>query len=275
LLVATSEKKSFALSVLGKEFPIVVLDVETLDSKPLGLWDEPIVSFSISLPTDTITAWDAPTACFITESIDEERELLELLRKILWSNRKSLWAGHNISYQYKYICQEMSWPCGYDLPKIRKRGNLRGIDFGFLQKIPVFDSMDEGFKHYDHSAHNRQWNGEKQRILRCEHIEEDFNIVRPPWLPKLGPQVRDHYLKYLETGDLKLLQTISQYNACDTIIESIITKIFLHSLNGCNSSLKIISPLKRCAHIPRAFPIESNPTWQRFTAAELERINNV
>jgi len=274
MLIATSENAENVMSMLGKESHIIVLDLETLDSKPLGLWDEPIVSFSMSLPPDSITVWDAPTFCFVTESTDEERKLLELLRNILWTNRNSILCGHNISYQYKYISQEMSWSNGYDLPKILKRGSLYGIDFDFLQKISVFDSMDEAFKHYDHSAHSRQWNGEKQRILRCEHLEEDFRIVRPQWLPKLGPRVRDYYHKYLATKKLQLLRMISLYNACDTLVESIITKIFLHSLDGCNGTSKIISPLNKCIHIPQDFNLESNSTWVRLNNAKLFKMKN-
>jgi hypothetical protein len=271
----SSERAEFVASLLRQKFEIVVLDVETLDSKPLTLWNEPIVSFSISLPSDSIKVWDAPTICFVTENTDEEPRLLELLRKILCAQRKSIIAGHNISYRYKYISQKVPWICGYDLPKIQKRGMIHGIDFNFLQKIQVFDSMDEAFQHYDHSAHNRQWNGEKQRILRCEHIEEDFNIVRPKWLPKLGHRVRDFYFEFLRTGKMQHLKIISQYNACDTIVESIITKIFLHSLNGCNVRSKMVSPVKRCQHIPRTFLIESNSSWQRFKTAKLTRIDKV
>ena len=166
----------------------------------------------------------------------------------------------------------MSWPCGYDLPKVGKRGSLYGIDFDFIQKTQVFDSMDEAFKHYDHSAHNRQWNGGKQRILRCEHIEEDFSIARPLWLQKLGSKVREYYFEYLKTGKLDPLQTISLYNACDTLVESIIAKIFLHILNGCSSSSKLISPINKCKHIPQSFQIESNPTWRKLQNAKLLKI---
>jgi len=252
----------------------MILDVESLDSRPLGLWDEPIISFSISIPSSSITVWDAPTTCFIAENIGEEPKLLKLIRKIIWVNRKSTIAGHNISLRFKHISKEISWPCGYDLPKILKRGIRYGVDFNFVTKVPVFDSMDEAFLNYDHSAHNHLWKGEKQRILGCEHIEEDFNIVRPQWLPKLGPKVRDYYNEYLKNGKVDILKTISQYNACDTIVESIITKIFLHSLNECSACSKIVSPTRKCAHIPSTFSVESNPTWRRLKNATLARIQN-
>lgn len=270
MLALTSEKSGFAPSMLTEKFPTIVVDIETLDSKPLRLWNEPIISFSVSLPNNSIEDWDAPTVCFICEQKTEESKLLELLRKFLRINEESVLAGHNISHQFK---NRLPWKDGYDLPKIRRRGSLHGLDFSFLENVQVFDSMDEAFENYDHSTHNRQFNGEKQRVLQCEHIEADFNIQRPEWLPKMGSKVRDYYLQYLESGEFDLLKKIILYNACDTIIESTIAKIFLHCLDGSCSDSKLISPVKRCVHIPERFPIESHPTWRRLKTADVIKIS--
>ena len=265
MIYSTSEKSPMFTNSL-KRSEILVLDIETLDSKILQLWDEPIISFSMSFPTNVSTNWEAPTICYSAESPEEECELLLLLHNFLVKNRDMTIAGHNVSWQFK---NGLPWKMDMICRKIFKRGLLYDIDFSFVKTLKVFDSMDEAFERYDHSCHKRYFNGREQKVLRCEHIEQDFDIVRPHWLPKLGSQVRQLYEDYLATGNNSLLQTINLYNSCDTLVESIITKIFAHCMT-CNSDRSgVISPAKKCSHIPGNFLIDSNPTWKRIVNSKL------
>jgi hypothetical protein len=262
----TSEKEGSAENIFVEKSPLVVLDIETLDNKQLKLWNEPIVSFSISTPDESMSNWNIPTYTYICEEPAEERKLLEMIQKLLLANKDSTLAGHNISCKYK---NALPWKDGYDLPKIQNRATKYGIDFHFLKGIIVFDTMDVAYEKYDHSTHNRQFNGQKQKVLGCEHIENDFNILRPKWLPKLGPKIREHYLQYLHYGKHDQLKKIALYNASDTLIESIITKIFLHQLKGeCKDDSSIISPKKRCPHIPESFSIIEHPAFIKLITTD-------
>ena len=265
-----SEKESLARNILFKKFPAIVLDIEALDNKELNLWDEPIISFSVSMPDNTMGNWSPPTVTCICEEPAEERSLLEMLHRFLWANKESTLAGHNISYKYK---NNLPWKGGYDLPKIQSRAVKYELDFDFLRGITVYDTMDEAYEKYDHSTHNRRFNGQKQRVLRCEHIESDFNIQRPIWLPKLGPKIREYYLMYLNYGKQEQLKKIALYNASDTIIESIITKIFTHQSTGdCNDCSKTISSKNKCFHVPESFRILDNPTFIKLMTTDLVRV---
>lgn len=259
MIITLSESKKEFKQIL-RESQLLVLDIETLDSKASQLWNEPIISFSISLANRN-TTWDVPTLCYTAESVDEEYDLLLKLQKILVSNQDKTIAGHNVSWEFK---NRLPWKNGYDLPKIYKRGLINGLDFYFVKNLRVFDSMDEAFANYDHSCKPRYFNGLPQKVLRCEHIEEDFQILRPDWLPKLGPQVRAIFEDYVKTGDSSLLRTIHLYNACDSIVESIIMKIFTHYIEGtCDMSGRITAKNK-CRHIPKGYLIDQNATWVKI-----------
>jgi hypothetical protein len=114
---------------------------------------------------------------------------------------------------------------------------------------------------------------EKQKVLACEHMENDFNIQRPKWLPKLGLKMRELYLQYLHQGQIENLMKIALYNASDTIIESVITKIFLHQSTGaCYNSSKYFSPKNKCIHIPEAFKIVEHTTFIKLMTTDFFRI---
>lgn len=266
----TSEDESFIQNITNVSHPLIALDIETLDSGQLNLWDEPIISFSVSLPDSSIENWDAPTVTFICEERTEEKRLLETLAAFLETNKKATISGHNISWMFK---NNLPWNQGYDLPKIQSRASNYDLSLSFLQNLTVFDTMDEAYEKYDHSTHNLQHKGEKQKLLRCTHIENDFGIQRPTWLPKLGPKVRETYRQYQKENKRYLLKKIALYNATDTIVESIITKIFLHHINSdCNSKSKKISPLNKCPHIPKKFIIENNSAFSRIANADFTKI---
>jgi RNase_H superfamily len=270
LRAITSEKENFLQSIAEINCPLIALDIETLDNRQLNLWNEPIISFSISLSDLSTENWDAPTATFISEEPAEENRLLEILGNILEANKQAVVAGHNISTSFK---NSLPYKQGYDLPKIQNRAAHHNLDFRFVQNLSVYDTMDEAYENYDHSTHNLQYNGQKQRLLKCTHIENDFGIQRPKWLPKLGPKVRETYRQYQRENKPYLLKKIALYNASDTIIESIITKIFLHhKTSNCNLQTKNISPLNRCEHIPQNFPIEQNPSFARISNADFIKI---
>jgi hypothetical protein len=266
--VLSSESAGFLDQILDKRFSSLVLDIESLDNNLL--FDEPIVSFSVSFPTESMGDWRSPTVTYICEYLAEEKQLLIMLSKLLWAYRESLVAGHNISCFYKNI---LHWKSGYDLPKIWKRAKFHDLNLDFIKNIRVFDTMDEAYLNYDHSIHNRRFDGKVQKILSCVQIENDFQIQRPRWLPKLGLKVRQHYLQYLVDRKTDQIKKLALYNASDTIIESIITKIFLHQSGGiCDAFSNTISPLKKCHHVPQRFVLIENPTFIKLMTTSLSRI---
>jgi len=244
-----------------RDTDVVVLDVETLDCFALGLWNEPIISYSLAfLDTTDLEGGNFRIEGCISESVEEEGLLLATLGGKLASHPQVLLVGHNISHSFKYI---KAWNRGYDIPKIIKRSSVHGLDLSFLESMKVFDLMDVAFQYYDHTTHNLTWNGEKQRILKSEFIEEQLRIIRPTGFQKMGHEVRQIYENYVRTGNRSILQRILLYNCCDVAVESVIFKIFHHLLNKCRKGT--ISFGARCQHIPDATVIGSLPAWTRLS----------
>jgi len=238
----------------------VTLDLETLDSRAFKLWNEPIISFSVSGVRPDVDDWTFPTFGAIVESTDEERQLLELIRRVILQLKGFPLAGHNICLRYANI--DNGWQHGYDLPKIQGRGSLHGVHFSFLKNLKVFDTMDIAYAHYNHEERARLTGMPVKRILSSLDIEGDLNIVRPNGVPKLGPQVRDFFKTYAQSSDRILLQQILRYNCSDTLVESIIAKVFFHRLK-CRHG--VVGPKTTCNHLPIKFYMDENPSWRTLS----------
>jgi hypothetical protein len=250
----------------------VTLDIETMDSRPLGLWEEPIVSYAVSFPSGPVSGIKCPTVGLIAESPLEEAALVSHLISILTICRKHgiTLCGHNISYSYKHVPDVAPWKNGYDLPKIMKRAFHHGLNPCFIPQLEVFDTMDMGVVRYNHCQHNRVTPiGTKQRILGIQQIEEDFNIIRPKGQQKLGPLVREFYLEYLKEKNSGRLNQILLYNCVDSITESIVSKLFIHCMEECHTKSGLISPRTPCAHIPPAFRLDQMPEWKALSNSRM------
>jgi hypothetical protein len=250
------------------------LDIETMDSKMVGLWNEPIVSYAISFPSGSIASLHCPTYGSVIHNLREEPKLLEQLITILGvcKNHRIIICGHNVICSYKHVQKVASWKSGYDLPKIMKRASRHGMNSGFLPDLKVFDTMDVVVVSYDHHQHDRTlYTGAKQMILGLQAIENDFDIIRPEGQEKLGPVVREIYMEYLKTTDLAKLKQILLYNCVDSLVESIVTSVFCHCINECKQTHKLVSPRSRCSHIPNEFPLERMPEWEILSSSNFSK----
>jgi hypothetical protein len=115
--------------------------------------------------------------------------------------------------------------------------------------------------------------GTKQRILGIQHIEEDFNIIRPKGQEKLGPLVREFYLEYLKKKNSARLNQILLYNCVDSITESIVSKLFMHCMEECQTKSGLISPRTPCAHIPPAFRLDQMPEWKALSSSGMVKFS--
>jgi hypothetical protein len=260
-MLGIASSSDFVAEILRAKPLCVTLDLETLDSGALRLWNQPIVSFSVSGVGPGIHDWTFPTFGAIVESTDEEQQLLELIRQVILRLKQFPLAGHNICLRYANI--DNGWEHGYDLPKIQGRGGLHGVDFSFLQNLKVFDTMDVAYAHYDHEERARLTRMPIKRILSSLDIERDLNIIRPTEVPKLGPQVRDFFKTYEQSSDKIVLQKILRYNCSDTLAESIIAKVFFHRLK-CRHG--VVGPKTSCNHLPIKFHLDENPSWRTLLA---------
>lgn len=243
--------------------PKITLDIETLDSKSLQLWNEPIVSFSLSFVSDDYISSkvlvDFPTSAFGITDVNEEKNLLMRLKEILTKfPRNSVIIGHNVSYELE--CKRIiGWdPKGYDIPKILTRSKLFNLNLDFIKEFETYDTMDIAYLKFNHKEHGKLISsGEPKKFLRSDELEEFFNIKRPKNLPKLGALVREYFEK-------KKYKEILLYNCSDTIIESIFYRLFEHKLNFCKQNNGLISFKKNCEHIPKIIKVEDVGTWKRL-----------
>lgn len=247
---------------------VLTLDVETLDSKVLGLWNEPLVSYAVSFHSGPLVKLRCPTYGSIIQRLDEEPTLLDELIGLLRACEKHgiVVCGHNVSYAYKHVQSVAPWASGYDLPKIVKRASAHELEARFVPELKVFDTMDIAVVSYDHNQHDLTLpSGIKQRILGLQRIENDFNIIRPNGQEKLGPIVREVYTEYLRTRNPDKLRQILVYNCVDSIVESIVSSIFDHCISHCKLTKRIVSPKSRCPHIPQEFRIENMSEWSTLS----------
>lgn len=260
MIEISSESTAILDFIRNRSYSKITLDIETLDSAPLKLWNEPIVSFSLSfvpdIPLPIVTNF--PTFGFCIQSTDEEKTLLLKLKEIFNNFDKAITIlGHNVSYEVecKDVCG-FSNSHGYDIPKILKRSRLFGIDLHFIKEFETYDTMDIAFFKMDHEEHGKiNRIGKLKKILKCDELEEFFNIERPQSIPKLGPLVRDYFAE-------KKYKEILLYNCSDTIIETIIYRIFEHKLNFCKQESGLISFKNNCEHIPKIIRIDKLETWK-------------
>lgn len=277
MLSISSSDSSLGDLLAELDVSMVTLDIETLDSRDLNRWNEPIISFSMSIiPKSDGIPFDLPTLVYILEDIEEEKALLQLLSSTLSDLREYTFTGHNISLELEFK-KSLGWSRtgGYDFPKILSRERYHGLPLTPLEDLKIFDTIEIAYFAYTHDEHNRLTpSGDKKRVLGSVVIEEDFNITRPKDLPKLGPRVRDYFLRYANNGDATALNTIIQYNACDTLVESIISSIFHHQLYCCKNKNGLISFKNKCSHIPSMIEIEALSIWQKLISSEVEQVDD-
>ena len=233
--------------------------IETLDSKPLGLWNEPIVSFSLAfIPDDHKVITHFPTFGFCIESPYEEKELLKKLGAVLDRlNKRDVIVGHSVSCELK-CKKDLGWQyCqGYDLPKVLARSKNFGVNLDFIRNFRTYDIMDVAYGSFRHSDHGKlDSNGNPKKLLSVEELEDFFNIIRPKNAPKLGPKVRNYFAE-------RKIKEILLYNSSDAIIEAIIHNIFEHKMNVCRAKDGLISFKDNCAHIPNPIEISKLRTWK-------------
>lgn len=253
-----SENKDILDFLKDKNYRKITLDIETLDSSILELWNEPVISFSVTfIPNNPNITTHFPTFGFCAESEKEEKDLLSQLVDILNKlNNKSTLVGHNIAYELE--CKKKGgWShfSGYDIPKILNRSKLFDLNLEVIKKFKTYDTMDVAYLNFKHSDHGILRNGQPKKILSSEELENLFRIVRPKNIPKLGPKVRD----YFKDGRL---DEILLYNCSDTLIETIFYTIFEHKLNVCKNKECLISHKDNCNHIPQIIEIQKLGTWK-------------
>lgn len=240
----SSESQNIFEFIERNNYPLVTLDIETLDSKQSKLWNEPIISFSLSFvssskPTQVLDNF--PTFCFGISDTKKEFDLLSLLREIFSRLPKNtVIVGHNISPELK--CKKIEgWHNyeGYDIPKILKRGELLSLNMSIIKKFNVYDTLQVAYDILDHTAHGIKYKDifsgkfKIKKILKSEELEKILNIQRPKDIPKLGSDVRIFFKN-------KKYREILLYNSSDTIVESIFYRIFesQSSKNRCQISFK-------------------------------------
>ena len=252
---------------------MATLDIETMDSKELRLWNEPVVSYSFSVFSGSPAQFSCPTFGAVTESLEQEDTLLSELLSFLRACHKHgiTLCGHNVNYSHKYLPTiAASKKEGFDLPKITKRASAYSLKTDFVPSIKTFDTMDLAVRYYDHSQHNHvSPYGEKQRWLGLPTLESDLNIIRPEGSKKLGSQVRDIYLSYLATGDQSKLKEIMLYNCVDSISGSIVARIFNLCVNECGRCNGLVPPRDRCNRIPAKFRIGRMNEWRQLCRCQL------
>lgn len=256
-----SEKNDVYEYIKNHNITKVTLDIETMDSKSSisNLRIEPIVSFSLSfIPDDSNVISDFPTFAFAIEDINEELNLLILLRDIFQSLPvETIIVGHNVSFELpcKIECRFKNTH-GFDIPKILARSSKHDLDLDFLKNFKNYDTMEVAYRYIIHSEHKiLNKGGHLKKFLSSVELESFFNIRRPSDIPKLGSRVRTYFLagKY---NDMIL------YNCSDTIIESLFYKIFEHKLNVCPRDDGRISIIENCKHIPGVINVEDLATWK-------------
>ena len=99
MIELSSENIDILEFIESQSYSKVTFDIETLDSKTLNLWKEPMISFSFvpdfSLPLITYF----PTFASIITDISEEKELLLKLKEIFMKITNVMIIGHNVSYE--------------------------------------------------------------------------------------------------------------------------------------------------------------------------------
>ncbi|MGQ9723738.1 MAG: hypothetical protein ACUVXA_20765, partial [Candidatus Jordarchaeum sp.] len=115
MIELSSENIDILEFIENQSYSNVTFDIETLDSKPLNLLKEPIVSFSLSFVPDIslplLTYF--PTFAFIITDTSEEKELLLKLKEIFLKIPNVIIIGHNVSYELdsKKECVEVRDIC--------------------------------------------------------------------------------------------------------------------------------------------------------------------
>ncbi len=255
-----SEEMEIQEFLENNDFNNVTLDIETMDSlnSLSNLRKEPIVSFSLSFITDRSNIIsDFPTFAFTIEDVNEELDLLVLLKDIFKPLSKNITiVGHNIAYEVpcKIECGFQNTH-GFDIPKILARCSHFNLDFNLLKSYKTYDSMNIAYSYIRHNEHkllNRA--GYPKKFLSSVELESFYNIKRPSKIPKLGSKVKE----YFQNGNYK---DIILYNCSDTIIESLFFKIFEHKLKVCQRDDGLISIKENCNHIPKEIEIEKMVTW--------------
>lgn len=211
-----------------KAFDFITIDLETRDSGALNKWHEDIISYAICFTQkQSINTTSLPYFHLFGEIIEDLAEEKQLLKSIysfftLFGN-KCLVSGHNIALNLQ-CKQDWSDHHGYDFKKLLERGSRYNVNFEFLNTLECYDTINEAYYHYDHAITPRLLkSGETKRMLRSDEIEQDFQIIRPDMLPKLGPRIREIFD---DKNQEKRLNLIMQYNMVDTVIEALITMIF-------------------------------------------------
>jgi hypothetical protein len=254
---------------------MATLDIETMDSKELHLWNEPVISYSFSILSGSLNHFSCPTFGAVTEALDQEATLLlELLGFLRTCNEQGITlCGHNLNCSHKYLpTVARSKTEGYDLPKIIKRANSLSLDASFVPSIKTLDTMDQAVQFYDHSQHNHlSPYGEKQRWLALSTLESDLKIIRPGGSQKLGGRVREIYTSYLRSGDQAKVKEIILYNCLDSISESIVGRIFTLCVNECGLCSGLVPPRNRCSRIPSEFRIERMVEWKQLCRRQLTK----
>lgn len=212
-----------------KNFHVLTFDIETRDSGLLGIWDADIISFSFCFTRITGGIKLKPSFEFygaIIENLEEEKELLQHLLTLLSLCKDIEITGHNIAL--KHLLTEKWNPKGYDLRKIVERGSKYKLETKFLTSLKTYDTLFIAFHHYDHSIFPRyNFKGKQKKMLKSEEIEEDFQIIRPDKIQKLGSRVRKIFDDVQQKDRFSL---ILKYNIIDTIVEALITLIFKQQL---------------------------------------------
>jgi hypothetical protein len=250
------------------------LDIETMDSKALKLWNEPVISYAVSFLSGSLDRLHCPTFSSIAENLGEETSLLSQVIGILriCKERGITLCGHNINCLHEHVPTVARWSEGYDLPKIIKRADCYRLDGGFISTLKTFDTMDLAVVSYDHSQHNHSLSsGEKQRVLGLPCLESDLNIIRPDGQEKLGSRIREIYTNYLRTREQAKLREIMLYNCVDCISESLVSKIFVLCVNECGLCNRLVPPRNRCNRIPSEFRIGEMIEWKQLSGSKLTR----
>ncbi|KXB07315.1 hypothetical protein AKJ52_00465 [candidate division MSBL1 archaeon SCGC-AAA382C18] len=243
-----SSEKIPALEFLKKhDYPYVTFDIESIDNFDKGMRNEPLVSFSLTLFSEEKISSDVltnfPTFTYGIAKKNQERKLLEKMKKILKEiDNETIFIGHNLSFTLECKRKEgFSTHSGFDFPKMMKRGAEHNINFDLIRYFETKDTMDLAYHFLDHKSHGKTFRGSPKSILGCSDLEDIFSVNRPKNCPNLGKEVRD----YFQAGFYK---DIILYNAVDTIIESIIFRIFLHKTAYCGE-IDNDFPSEKCSHV--------------------------
>lgn len=245
MITQKSFKASLKDHIVKRAFDFVTFDLETRDSFQQNIRDGEIISYGLCFSQMEKRSGKSILrfSLFgeILENLKEEQQLQQHILQVFSLLKETEITGHN--FQLNLPCKK-GWrdPHGYDFRKIRERCAYFKLDASILSQLRCYDTINIGFYHYDHRVKPRsQRDGRPKKLLRVDELEEDFHIVRPKAIPKLGAVIRSIFDDTRKDHRFSLILT---YNLVDTLVEALITLIFKEQMaNGTLISPKNPHPV--------------------------------